>query len=218
MTIAYGLVFLPLRPLLLALSPEALAAITGSRVALMALGVLARTGEATLWWPVPLAIVSIMKFHWVYWWAGRLWGHDVLERLGGSTPRARRRIRRAEALVRRYQVLAIAVTYVPLPVAREVVLAGIGASGVRLRTFLLVDLAIAAVTQLACVGLGLAVGERAVPLLRHYAVWAGAISLAVLAAMVLAWWRGAASARARSRASDGRTWCGPRSGPTARRP
>ena len=112
-------------------------------VGLFALGVLARTGEATLWWPVPVAIVSIMKFHWVYWWAGRLWGRQVLERFGGTTKRARRRIARAEALVRRYQVLAIAATYVPVPVAREVVLAGIGSAGVRLRTFLLVDLAIA---------------------------------------------------------------------------
>lgn len=188
-SVGYGLIFLPLRPLLLAMSPEALAAITGSRLALVALGVLARTGEATLWWPVPLAIVSIMKFHWVYWWAGRLWGDQVLTRLGGSTPRARKRIARAEALVRRYQVLAVAVTYVPLPVAREVVLAGIGASGVRLRTFVLVDLAIAALTQLACVAAGLAIGERAVPVLRQYAVWAGLISVVVLVAMIATWWR-----------------------------
>ncbi len=201
-TIAYGLIFLPLRPLLLALSPEALAAITGSRLALIALGVLARTGEATLWWPVPVAIVSIMKFHWVYWWAGRLWGRQVLERFGGTTKRARRRIARAEALVRRYQVLAIAATYVPVPVAREVVLAGIGSAGVRLRTFLLVDLAIATVSQLACVAVGLAIGERAVPLLRQYAVWAGLISLGVLAAMIVTWWRGSAVARRRGEPAE----------------
>lgn len=201
-TVAYGLIFLPLRPLLLALSPEALAAITGSRVALMALGVLARTGEATLWWPVPLAVVSILKFHWVYWWAGRLWGDAVLTRLGGTTPRARRRIARAEALVRRYQVLAIAVTYVPLPVAREVVLAALGTSGVRLRTFLLVDLAVALVSQLGVVALGYLVGEAAAPLLREYAVWAGLISLGVLLAMILTWWR-ADRARRRTRRSAG---------------
>nr|WP_218880741.1 hypothetical protein [Kineosphaera limosa] len=171
------------------MSPEALAAISGSRLALVALGVLARTGEATLWWPVPLAIVSIMKFHAIFWWAGRLWGPAVLERFGGSTPRARRRIARAESLVRRYKVLAVAVTYVPLPIAREVVLAGIGAAGVRLRTFLIVDLAVALVTQLAFLGLGLAIGERAVPLLRQYAVWAGAISLAIVLAMLITWWR-----------------------------
>lgn len=171
------------------MSPEALAAITGSRLALVALGVLARTGEATLWWPVPIAIVSIMKFHWVFWWAGRLWGDAVLERLAGSTPRARARIARAQALVRRYKVFAVAATYIPLPIAREVVLAGIGSAGVRLRTFLLVDLAVAVVTQLAFLGLGLAVGERAVPLLRQYAVWAGAISVAVLVIMVATWWR-----------------------------
>ena len=188
-TVAYGLIFLPLRPVLLAMSPEALAAITGSRVALVAVGVLARTGEAAIWWPLPLAVLSIMKFHWVYWWAGRLWGDTVLPRLGGSRPRARRRIARAEALVRRYQVLAIAVTYIPLPVAREVVLAALGTSGTRLRTFLLVDLAVAVVTQSLCVGLGLFVGERGLPLLAEYAKWAGVISIVVLVAMILTWWR-----------------------------
>lgn len=188
-TVAYGLIFLPLRPLLLAMSPEALAAITGSRVALVAVGVLARTGDAAVWWPLPLAVLSIMKFHWVYWWAGRLWGDAVLTRLGGSTPRARRRIARAESLVRRYQVLAIAVTYVPLPVAREVVLAALGTSGTRLRTFLLVDLAVAVVTQCLCVALGLLVGERGLPLLAEYATWAGVISIGIIVMMLIAWWR-----------------------------
>lgn len=189
MTVAYGLVFLPLRPILLAMSPEALAAITGSRVALVAVGVLTRTGEATLWWSLPLAVLSIMKFHWVYWWAGRLWGDRVLTRLSGSTPRALRRIARAERLVHRYQVLAIAVTYIPLPVAREVLLATLGASGTKLRTFLLVDLGVAVVTQTLCVALGYAVGERGLPLLAEYAKWAGVVSIGVIVAMVLTWWR-----------------------------
>lgn len=191
MTIAigYGLAFLPLRPLLLALSPEALSAITGSRVGLVAVGVLARTGEATIWWPWALATLSIMKFHWVFWWAGRLWGTAVTERLGGSTPAARARIARAEAAVRRWQVLAIGLTYVPLPVAREVVLASLGASGTRLRTFLLVDLMIAAVTQSACVAAGYLLGEQAVPVLREYAKWAGAIAIILTVALLVGWWR-----------------------------
>lgn len=198
-TVAYGLIFLPLRPVLLAMSPEALAAITGSRLALVALGVLARTGEAIVWWPLPFAVLSIMKFHWVYWWAGRLWGDEVLTRLAGQTPKARRRIARAEALVRRYQVLAIAVTYVPLPVAREVLIAAIGTSGTRLRTFLLVDLAVATVTQIFFVAMGYAVGERAVPLLAEYAKWAGLLSVGILIAMVLTWWRRSSSERVRKR-------------------
>ena len=67
--------------------------------------------------------------------------------------------------------------------------AALGTSGTRLRTFLLVDLAVAVVTQSLCVGLGLFVGERGLPLLAEYAKWAGVISIVVLVAMILTWWR-----------------------------
>ena len=52
-----------------------------------------------------------------------------------------------------------------------------------------VDLAVAVVTQSLCVGLGLFVGERGLPLLAEYAKWAGVISIVVLVAMILTWWR-----------------------------
>lgn len=200
----YGLVLLPVRPWLLGQAPAVLAAVTGSRLGLVAVGALA-AAEGTPWlWPLAGSIVSIVKFHWVFWWAGRLWGEAALTRLGGSTPRAKRRIARAEALARRYQVPALVVVYAPLPVPREVIYAVLGMSGTRLRTFLLVDLGAAAVTQAGFVALGALLGDSAVAVVRQYAVYGGAISLLVLAAMIVAAFRSRASARrsGRHRADD----------------
>ncbi|WP_052466489.1 hypothetical protein [Mobilicoccus massiliensis] len=182
----YGFVAVPLRAWLLGLDPAALAAITGSRPALVAVGALA-AAEGRAWlWPLLVATVSILKFHWVFWWAGRLWGEHALVRVAGDTPRARRRIARAEALVRRYQVPAIAVTYVPLPVARELVIVALGTAGRRFRVFVALDLAAAAVTQSLCVLLGAWLGESAVVVVKQYAIYAGWVALVALAAMTVA--------------------------------
>lgn len=183
---AYGIVMLPLRPWLLGQAPAVLAAISGSRTAVVALGALAAAEGESWRWPLLLATLSIVKFHWVFWWAGRLWGEAALAKVGGSSAKARRRNARAQALVRRYQVLALVVTYVPLPVPREIVHVALGTAGTRLRTFLAVDLAAAAVTQLAFFGLGALLGDTAVAVVRQYALYAGYVSVFVLAAMLIA--------------------------------
>ncbi|GMA41152.1 DedA family protein [Mobilicoccus caccae] len=188
----YGVLVLPLRPWLLGQAPHVLAVVTGSRPALIAVGALAAAESQPWLWPLAAAILSIVKFHWVFWWAGRLWGEAALVRVGGDSPRARRRIARAEAVVRRYQLLAIVLTYVPLPVPREIVHVALGTAGVPFRRFLLVDLLAAAATQTVFLLLGMWLGESAVAVVREYAIYAGWIGLAVLVAMIVAgarsWW------------------------------
>lgn len=186
---AYSIAVLPARPLLLGLDPASLAMVTGSRVALVALGVLAdSTGEP---WLIPLlvSIVSIMKFHWVYWWAGALWGDSILVRLAGDSKRAKASIRRAEAIVRRFRVLAVAIAYVPLPLPRDLIYAALGTAGVKLKPFLVVDILAAIVTQSFFLASGMVVGERAMPLMRVYAQWAGVFAFIVIMLMLLRWWR-----------------------------
>lgn len=191
----YGVVVLPLRPWLLGQAPEVLAAVTGSRLALVAVGALA-AAQGTPWlWPLVASILSIVKFHWVFWWAGRVWGEAALVRVGGSSPRARRRIAATERLARRYQVLALVLTYAPIPFPREVVHAVLGMSGIRLRTFLLVDLAAATATQVGFLAIGALLGDSAVAVVRQYAVYGGAISLLVVMAMIVGVFRARRRAR-----------------------
>lgn len=189
----YGVAVLPARPLLLALSPDLLAIITGSRVAVVAMGVLARAEGQSFLIPLLVSIVSIAKFHWVFWWAGRLWGHSVLVRLAGERKSARRAIARAEGAVRRFSVFALVLAYVPIPLPREIVHAALGVARVDLRLFLVVDLVAATLTQSLFFAGGYFVGEPVVPLLREYARWAGWFSLAVLLLMGMRWWRSRAA-------------------------
>ena len=188
MVATYQVVSLLARPVLLAFSPAALAMITGSRTAVVALGVLA-VGAGEPWLVALLiSVVSIMKFHWVYWWAGALWGEKVMFKLAGDTDRAAKRIRQAEALVRRFKVLAVVFGYVPLPLPRELIYAMLGQAGVRLSTFVLVDLGAAAVTQSAFFAAGALLGEAAMPLIRWYAQWVGLILVGFVALLGLRWW------------------------------
>jgi len=189
----YGFVAVPLRAWLLGVDPALLAAITGSRPALVAVGAAARVGEGPWLWPLLVAILSIVKFHWVFWWAGRLWGEAGFEKVAGDGPRARRRIARAESFVRRWQTQAIVLTYVPVPVARELVIVALGTAGRRFSTFVVLDLLTAVVTQSLCVVLGAWLGASAVAVVAGYAVYAGWVALAALAVMTVAalrsWWR-----------------------------
>lgn len=189
----YGVIVLPLRPWLLGQAPHLLAVVTGSRPALVAVGALAAAESAPWFWTLVAATFSIVKFHWVFWLAGRRWGETALVRVAGDAPRARRKIDRAEALVRRYRVPALWLTYVPIPVAREVVHVALGASGASIRRLLVADLVAAAVTQTASLLLGVVLGEHAVAVVKEYALYAGWVALAVLLAMLVtgvrSWWR-----------------------------
>ena len=74
----YGLVMLPLRPAILGLAPQVHGSL-GYRTGVVMSGALAAVGDP--WWPLVLVLGSLMtiKFSWVYWWAGRLWGRHIME-------------------------------------------------------------------------------------------------------------------------------------------
>ena len=189
----YGVIVLPLRPWLLGQAPHLLAVVTGSRPALVAVGALAAAESAPWFWTLVAATCSIVKFHWVFWLAGRRWGEAALVRVSGDSPRARRKVERAESLVRRYRVPALWLTYVPIPVAREVVHVALGMSGASIRRLLRADLIAAAVTQTAALLLGVLLGEHAVAVVKEYAVYAGWGALAGLLGRILTgvrtWWQ-----------------------------
>lgn len=175
----YSLVMLPLRPVMLSLSPVVLGSL-GYRTGLVMVGALAATGDP--WWPLVLVLGSLgaAKFDWVYWWAGKLWGHGLIEVWSGRSERARRRNDRAVAFAHKYETLAILLTYLPIPLPAAVVYAALGAAGTRLRKFLLVDLIGALVSTAGYLYLGYAIGEPAVDLVNKYGQWLWYLSLALL--------------------------------------
>lgn len=80
----YGLILLPLRPVMLGLAPHLLGSL-GYRTGLVMTGALGATGDR--WWPLVLVLGSLMamKFDWIYWWAGKLWGHGLIEVWSGRS-------------------------------------------------------------------------------------------------------------------------------------
>jgi membrane protein DedA with SNARE-associated domain len=195
LTGVYALVLLPLRPVLLGANPYLLAGLGGSRVSAVTIGALAATGVG--FWPLGLLLGTFgsVKFDALYWWAGKLWGRGLIEMVSGRSPRAARNAARAERLAQRFGVLAIVITYlIPLPSA--VVYATVGAAGMRLRRFLLVDVLTAAVTRGLLIWLGYSIGQPAVHVLEVVARYSWYLSLVLLAGVVVSMVRQSRSRRA----------------------
>jgi membrane protein DedA with SNARE-associated domain len=88
-SVLYGLATIPLTPALIATHPLLLDMLSGSNSAILAAGafsaVRVKPGLAVV---IVAALPGMLRFHWVIWWAGRLWGHRVVEKLGLHSPRA----------------------------------------------------------------------------------------------------------------------------------
>lgn len=188
---AYGLVMLPLRPVMLGLAPHLLGSL-GYRTGLIMTGALASQGDR--WWPLVLALgaLATIKFHWVYWWAGKLWGREILDVLARDrSARTKAWYERAWGLAHRFAIPALAVTFLPIPIPGAVVFAALGAAGMRLRTFLIVSAACSVLASAAYLYAGFLVGAPAVQLMETYGNYLWYVSIALLVGMVtIAVWRG----------------------------
>lgn len=184
----YGLVLLPLRPVLIT-RPYLAAALTGSRTGVVMIGAYAAAEHDTRWLPLwwLVATLSIIKFDPLYFWAGQLWGRGVFEMVAGRSPRARRGAERAESIARRYQVPALFLTYLPIPLPASVIYATLGAAGMTWRRFLLVNFVFAGLMQALYLYLGFRIGAPAVEVVKQYGNWALYVSLVILAVMLVGW-------------------------------
>jgi membrane protein DedA with SNARE-associated domain len=186
----YALVMLPLRPVILGLAPHLLGSL-GYRTGLIMTGALSATGSG--WWPLVLAVGSLMviKFHWVYWWAGKLWGHEILDTFAkNKSERTKRYYDKAWAITHRYETLALIATFLPIPLPAGVIFAALGAAGTSLRKFLTVCIASSVVTTAAYLYLGYRLGEPAVEFMDVYGRYLWYVSIAILVGMLgLAFWR-----------------------------
>lgn len=198
LTGVYALILLPLRPVLLGANPYLLAALGGSRTSAVTIGALAATGVGH--WPLGLVLGTFgaIKFDLLYWWAGRLWGRGLIEIIAGRSARAARNAERAERFARRFGGLAIVLTYVIPLLPSAVVDATVGASGMRMRRFLLIDALSAAATRGLYIYLGYRLGQPAIDVVQVIAKYSWYVSIALIVGIFanLAW-----QARARRRST-----------------
>lgn len=186
---AYSLALLPLVPALIGSHPLGLEVISGSALAEVTVGAQSRVGDLPLWVAVAAGVPGTMMFDWVFWWAGRRWGDRALHLFlgSGSSPRgvAKREARaaRLERLAERFGPAAVVLAYyVPLPTV--LIYAGAGLSGMRLRTFLVLDLVGTLLWVAPVVGLGYAIGKPAVDVVHRIDHYSLLLTVAVVVVVV----------------------------------
>jgi membrane protein DedA with SNARE-associated domain len=181
--VAVGVVQRPLQPFLIASHPVLLEFLSGDLTAIGAAAAFAGIGQAPLWLVVVAGAVGMIKLDWLTWWAGRQWGQGIIRMLTTSQRALRWAQRGRDADPR---VLRVAVVLAMLPgVPTAVVFALAGWAGLRVTTFLLLDLVGALVLTGLVAGLGYRLGQHAVDIVLLIDRYASAVSLTLIGLAVL---------------------------------
>jgi membrane protein DedA with SNARE-associated domain len=176
-------VLLPVRVSLVGTHPVVAELLNGSTESIISAAAFARTGHGTLAVVVLAAIPGLMKSDALYWWAGRLWGERFIMVLPGSR-RVARHMARVQRAGRKFTWPAVVVSSL-LPIPRAIIFVLAGWAGMRLVTFLILDLIGALLWIGLLAGLGYALGHHAVVAamtISRYSWWftIGIVTLSVL--------------------------------------
>jgi membrane protein DedA with SNARE-associated domain len=163
---------LPLRVSLVGTHPIVPELLNGSTESIISAAAFAKAGHGTLAVVLLAGIPGLLKFDALYWWAGRLWGERFIMVLPGSR-RAARHMARAQRVGPKFTWPAVVISCF-LPVPRAIVYAIVGWAGMRLVTFLILDLIGGLLWIGMLAGLGYTLGHHAVVAARtvsHYSLW-----------------------------------------------
>ena len=163
---------LPLRVSLIGTHPVVAELLNGSTESIISAAAFARDGDGSLIVVLLAAIPGLMKFDILYWLAGRMWGERFLMALPGSK-RVAKSMERVRRFGRKFTWLAVLVSSF-LPIPRAIIFVIVGWAGMRLVTFLVLDLISVLLWAGMLAGLGYALGHPAVVAARtisHYSLW-----------------------------------------------
>jgi len=186
LSVAYSLALWSLVPALIGSHPVLLEVVGGSTLAEVTVGAHSRLGELPLWVAVAAGVPGTMMFDWVFWWAGRRWGDRALHLLLGRDPSPRgpasaeARSARLERTAERFGPSAVLLAYY-LPLPSPLIYVAAGLSGMRLRTFLALDVVATVLWVGPVVGLGYAIGRPAVDVVHRVDHYSTLLALMVVA-------------------------------------
>jgi len=174
-------VTLPLRTHLVGTHPLWSELIGGGTESIISAAAFARVGHGSLVLVLLAAIPGLMKFDPLYWWAGRLWGERIIALFGGKRERGAKYMARVDRWGRKFTWPAVIISpFLPIPNAIIYVIAGW--AGMRLLTFVILDIIGTLLWAGLLAGLGYALGHHAVVVaqaISHYGLWVS-IGLVVL--------------------------------------
>jgi membrane-associated protein len=168
----YYWALLPLRLSLIGTHPVVAELLNGSTESIISAAAFARTGDGTLSVVLLAAIPGLVKFDALYWWAGRLWGERFIMALPGSR-RASKHMTRVQRVGHKFTWPAVVISFF-LPIPRVIICVIVGWAGMRLVTFLVLDVIGALLWAGLLGGLGYALGHHAVvaaKVISHYSWW-----------------------------------------------
>jgi membrane protein DedA with SNARE-associated domain len=164
---------LPFRASLVGTHPVLSELLNGSTESIISAAAFARIGHGSLIVALLAAVPGLMKFDLLYWWAGRLWGERVIALLSGRRNRGAKYMGRVQRWGRKFTWPAVVVSqFLPIPTAIIYVIAGW--AGMRLVTFIILDLIGSLLYAGLMVGLGYDLGHHAVVVaqaISHYGLW-----------------------------------------------
>jgi membrane protein DedA with SNARE-associated domain len=135
----YAIAMIPLTPALIATHPLLLDMLSGSNTSILAAGsfsaVERKLGLALV---IAAALPGMLRFDWVIWWAGRLWGCRVVQKFGNHSPRVGAIAANVERRGTRFAGLAVLLSAL-MPVSGAPIYAAAGWVGVPLATFMILD-------------------------------------------------------------------------------
>jgi membrane-associated protein len=177
---------LPLRLSLIGTHPVIAELLNGSTESIISAAAFARVGQGTLAVVLLAAIPGLMKFDILFWWAGRLWGERFIMALPGSR-RVAKHLGRVQLAGPKFTWPAMVVSSF-LPIPRAIIFVIVGWAGMRLLTFLILDLISVLLWAGLLAGLGYTLGHHAVvaaKTISHYSWWVtiGIVVVTVLLAL-----------------------------------
>ena len=179
----YGLATMPLIPWMIQNHPVWLAAIRGGMTAIVNLGALARIDEVHLLVAIFVGLPATVMFDWAYWWAGRRWGEHALHMILGESRKTEARLEKVKRWTEKYGAVAVLTAYY-LPVPTVLIYAAAGWAGMRLSTFLVLDIIGALLWTTLLALLGYWIGQSAVDAVEAFADYTLYITIALVVLIV----------------------------------
>jgi CubicO group peptidase (beta-lactamase class C family)/membrane protein DedA with SNARE-associated domain len=184
------LAMIPLIPSLVGNHPVLLEALTGSLPAEAAAGAFARVGRVSLLAALAAPVIGLSAFDPFWWWAGRRYGDGATRAMAARNPRTARAAERGLRLFDRYGGWSLVFAYY-LPVPNNVLYAAAGWAGYGFLRFAILDLIGTMLRIVLDVGLGYALGSRAVGVAALVSRYSIAVTVALIVGVItVTWWRG----------------------------